>query len=50
MQHWGYQDDFKVNMSPENIGNMPEYLKRTKQQNYIDKNCDGTCTHLYIHV
>ena len=37
MQHWGYQDDFKVNMSPENIGKMPEYLKRTKQQTYIDK-------------
>ena len=37
MQHWGYQDDFKVNMSPENIWNMPEYLKRTKQQNYIHK-------------
>ena len=48
MQHWGYQDEFKVNMSPENIGNMPKYLKRTNNKITLTKNYDGTCTPLYI--
>ena len=48
MQHWGYQDDFKLNMSLENIWNVPEYFKRTKREYSIDEIYNGTykpCTY-----